>query len=52
MLWQNGIASAGDIAAAGAISIRIAQMTGWVSFALMQMYANIGVSRRGGRQTA
>jgi len=42
MLWQNGIASAGDIAAAGAISIRIAQMTGWVSFALMQMYANIG----------
>ncbi len=42
VLWQNGIASPGDIAAAGAISIRIAQMTGWVSFALMQMYANIG----------
>lgn len=42
ILWQNGSASAGDIAAAGAISIRIAQMTGWVSFALMQMYANIG----------
>ncbi len=42
MLWQRGLATPGDIAAAGAISIRIAQMTGWVSFALMQMYANIG----------
>ena len=42
MLWQSGVATAGDIAAAGAISIRIAQMTGWVSFSLMAMYANIG----------
>ncbi|PTX58046.1 ATP-binding cassette subfamily B protein [Litoreibacter ponti] len=42
MLWQSGAASTGDIAAAGAVSIRIAQMTGWVSFALMGMYANIG----------
>lgn len=42
VLWQSGIATAGDIAATGAVSIRIAQMTGWVSFALMGMYANIG----------
>ena len=42
LLWQRGLASAGDIAAAGAISIRIAQMTGWVSFTLMAIYANIG----------
>jgi ATP-binding cassette subfamily B protein len=42
MLWQSGNATAGDIAATGAVSIRIAQMTGWVSFALMGMYANIG----------
>jgi ATP-binding cassette, subfamily B, bacterial len=41
-LWTQGAASAGDIAAAGAISIRIAQMTGWVSFTLMAIYANIG----------
>ncbi|QFU10191.1 Putative multidrug export ATP-binding/permease protein [Rhodobacteraceae bacterium THAF1] len=41
-LWSRGSASAGDIAAAGAISIRIAQMTGWVSFTLMAMYANVG----------
>ncbi|MEM9248505.1 MAG: ABC transporter ATP-binding protein [Pseudomonadota bacterium] len=42
LLWRDGIASAGDIAAAGAISIRIAQMTGWVSFTLMGIYANVG----------
>lgn len=41
-LWQRNMASAGDIAAAGAISIRIAQMTGWVSFTLMAIYSNIG----------
>ncbi|WP_299026553.1 ABC transporter ATP-binding protein [uncultured Sulfitobacter sp.] len=41
-LWQRDMASAGDIAAAGAISIRIAQMTGWVSFTLMAIYSNIG----------
>ena len=42
MLWQQGLASPGDIVAAGTVSIRIAQMTGWVSFTLMQIYANIG----------
>ncbi|QJF49752.1 ABC transporter ATP-binding protein [Roseobacter ponti] len=42
LLWQGGQATQGDIVAAGAIAIRIAQMTGWVSFTLMQIYANIG----------
>lgn len=42
VLWREGAASPGDIAAAGAISIRIAQMTGWVSFTLMGIYSNIG----------
>ncbi|SFS19707.1 ABC transporter ATP-binding protein [Yoonia litorea] len=41
-LWTIGAASAGEIAAAGAISLRLAQMTGWVSFTLMGMYANVG----------
>ena len=41
-LWSDGLASAGDIVAAGAISLRIAQMTGWVSFTLMGIYANVG----------
>ena len=40
--WTNGSATAGDIAAAGAISLRLSQMTGWVSFTLMTMYANVG----------
>ena len=42
MLWQAGQASQGDIVAAGAVAIRIAQMTGWVSFTLMAIYSNIG----------
>lgn len=42
LLWQRGIASEGDIVASGAIAIRIAQMTGWVSFTLMAIYSNIG----------
>ncbi len=40
--WTMGAATAGDIAAAGAIALRLSQMTGWVSFTLMGMYANVG----------
>ncbi len=40
--WTSGAATAGDIAAAGAIALRLSQMTGWVSFTLMGMYANVG----------
>ena len=46
-LWQAGSASPGDIVAAGAVSIRIAQMTGWVSFTLMGLYANVGEIENG-----
>ncbi len=42
LLWQQGVATPGDIAAAGAISMRIAQMTGWVSFTLMTIYTSVG----------
>ncbi|MFN3575803.1 MAG: ABC transporter ATP-binding protein [Tabrizicola sp.] len=42
LLWQQGAASAGDIAAAGAIALRIAQMSGWVSFTLMSIYTSVG----------
>ncbi len=42
LLWRQGGATAGDIAAAGTISIRIAQMTGWVSFTLMGIYSSVG----------
>ena len=40
--WSLGLVTAGDIAATGAVSLRLAQMTGWVSFVLMGLYANIG----------
>ncbi|MEL6450963.1 MAG: ABC transporter ATP-binding protein [Pseudomonadota bacterium] len=42
LMWQRGMASPGDIVASGAIAIRIAQMTGWVSFTLMAIYSNVG----------
>ncbi|MGO4851924.1 ABC transporter ATP-binding protein [Phaeovulum sp. W22_SRMD_FR3] len=42
LAWQSGSASEGDIAAAGAIAIRIAQMTGWVSMSLMSLWGSIG----------
>jgi ATP-binding cassette, subfamily B, bacterial len=42
VLWQQGAATAGAIAAAGAISMRIAQMSGWVSFTLMSIYTSVG----------
>ncbi len=49
LLWRDGAASTGDIVAAGAISIRIAQMTGWVSFTLMGIYAHVGEVENGMR---
>ncbi|WP_299728327.1 ABC transporter ATP-binding protein [uncultured Tateyamaria sp.] len=42
LMWQRGLASPGDIVASGAVAIRIAQMTGWVSFTLMAIYSNVG----------
>ncbi len=42
VLWQEGAATAGAIAASGAIAMRIAQMSGWVSFTLMSIYTSIG----------
>ena len=42
LLWQQGAATAGAIAASGAIAMRIAQMSGWVSFTLMSIYTSVG----------
>ncbi len=41
-LWSQGTATAGDIATAGLISTRLAQMSGWVSMTAMGIFANIG----------
>lgn len=37
----------GDLAAVGAISIRLSQMTGWVSFVLMAIFSHIGEAEDG-----
>lgn len=42
LLWQRGVATPGDVAAAGAIAMRLSQMTGWVSMALMGVWGSIG----------
>ncbi|AWB50076.1 multidrug ABC transporter ATP-binding protein [Gemmobacter aquarius] len=42
LLWQQGMATEGAIAASGAIAMRIAQMSGWVSFTLMSIYTSVG----------
>ncbi len=52
VLWSRGDASAGDIAAAGSVAIRIAQMSGWVSFTLMAVYSNVGEAEDGMRTLA
>ncbi|TAG23761.1 MAG: ABC transporter ATP-binding protein, partial [Rhodobacterales bacterium] len=52
ILWQQGQATAGEIAAAGAIAMRIAQMSGWVSFTLMSIYTSVGEVEDGMRTLA
>lgn len=47
ILWNGGTVSAGDIAATGALSLRLSQMTGWVSFTLLGLYANMGEIENG-----
>ena len=50
--WQAGSASAGDIAIAGVLSTRIAQMSGWFSFTMMAIFANLGEAEDGMRTLA
>lgn len=42
LVWQAGHVTEGAIVTAGAVAIRVAQMTGWVSFVLMGLYADVG----------
>ncbi|UMA64351.1 ABC transporter ATP-binding protein/permease [Roseivivax marinus] len=47
--WSRGSVTAGDITATGAVALRLAQMTGWVSHTLMALYANVGETEDGMR---
>ncbi|MCT4608238.1 MAG: ABC transporter ATP-binding protein/permease [Pelagimonas sp.] len=40
--WSLGQVTAGEITATGAVALRLAQLTGWVSATFMTMYANLG----------
>ena len=51
-LWSNGATTIGSVVAAGTVAIRLAQMTGWVSFTLMGIAANIGELEDGMRTLA
>jgi ATP-binding cassette subfamily B protein len=51
-LWQTGQATPGLIAVAGLISTRLAQMSGWISFTALGIFANVGVLEDGIRTLA
>jgi ATP-binding cassette subfamily B protein len=51
-LWQAGGATPGLIAVAGLISTRLAQMSGWISFTALGIFANVGVLEDGIRTLA
>ncbi|QIE56431.1 ABC transporter ATP-binding protein [Pikeienuella piscinae] len=48
-LWSEGAATAGDIAVAGLLSTRIAQMSGWISFTTMTIFSHLGEAEDGMR---
>jgi len=42
LAWRDAGVTPGDLAAIGAVSIRLSQMTGWVSFVLMAIFSHVG----------
>lgn len=46
-LWQLGHATPGLVAMAGLIATRLAQMSGWISFTALGIFANLGVLEDG-----
>ncbi|SFH65796.1 ABC transporter ATP-binding protein [Albimonas pacifica] len=46
-LWAGGSGSPGAVALSGLLSLRIGQMSGWISFTAMGMFANAGVVEDG-----
>ena len=47
LAWRDAGVTPGDLAAIGAVSIRLSQMTGWVSFTLMGIFSHIGEAEDG-----
>ncbi len=47
LLWRQGTASVGTVAAASALVLRLNAMTGWIMWALSSLFENLGVVREG-----
>ncbi len=47
VLWAQDAASVGVIAVAGFLAMRLAQMSGWISFTGMSIFANVGIIEDG-----
>ena len=46
-LWQSGIVTMGEVAAASALVIRLNGMTGWILWVTIEMFENAGTIREG-----
>ncbi|KQI70066.1 multidrug ABC transporter ATP-binding protein [Loktanella sp. 3ANDIMAR09] len=46
-LWLNGLASAGVVAAATALTLRLNGMSGWIMWAVSTLFQNLGVVAEG-----
>jgi len=47
VLWTQGAATVGAIAAASALTLRLNAMTGWIMWSLSSLFQNVGVIREG-----
>jgi ATP-binding cassette subfamily B multidrug efflux pump len=46
-LWSGGLATAGIVAAAAALTLRLNSMTGWIMWAVTNLFQNLGVISEG-----
>lgn len=46
-LWSGGLATAGIVAAAAAMTLRLNAMTGWIMWAVTNLFQNLGVISEG-----
>ena len=46
-LWSGGLATAGIVAAAAALTLRLNAMTGWIMWAVTNLFQNLGVISEG-----
>lgn len=46
-LWSGGLATAGIVAAAAALTLRLNAMTGWIMWAVTNLFQNLGVIAEG-----